>query len=772
MLFLLFLFSTINQGIVKGFVSDASNGEKLLFANVYLKDAKIGTATNKQGYYILQNIPEGRYQFVVSYLGYEKFTREIEIRQNTVISLNVELKPTVIKGKEVIVTAQRTRFEKNIELSRITFSQAEIRAIPTFIEADLMKIIQLMPGVVSMHGLSNKLYIRGGSPDENLVLLDGITVYNPSTHLFGLFSTFNPDAVASTELISGGFPAQYGDRLSAVLDVTTKEGNSKEFTSKASVSLISSKLLIEGPIPKGSFLFSGRRTYFDLVAWGLSKIRKGDIQLPYYFYDGIGKVNYDISPDNRFTWAGLGGADVINFKIEEDSEQTGKVNLQWGNQGTSLKWRKVIHPKLYAEMLGAVSNFFTRFGYVYSYYNSEKEKEDKQELSLDQGILDYTLKVDFTSFPSTHHTIDFGLEVKKLKFTTAWEFKDEDATEETYKESISPTSFACYFQDKWEITPILYIQPGVRGIYYYLKDDYKIELDPRIRLRYRFRENTALAIAGGKYSQFLTTLNSQESYFSIFDFWIPLSEEHTPPTAYHCIAGIEQWLGDDEKFTIEGYYKKYNNLLIPCESDIFFSFPSESLKVGNGYSLGLEVFLKKSFRNFYGWVGYTLGFTRRRLQGKSYFPRYDRRHNLNIVTGSSLPDRIFLIGKATLNFRWYFATGLPFAADLARYSIYVYDFRENEVEEGFWSYIKGPRDAHRYPVSHRLDMHIEKNIKIFGLNGSWYIDVMNLYAHKNILFYDYQYEDPKTGEELDPPKREEVSLLPWVIPSFGITINF
>lgn len=757
MFFLILFLNSLNTGIIKGFVSDGSNGEKLPFANVYLKGTEIGISTNDKGYYILQKVPEGRYRIVASYIGYEEFEKEIVVKVGYVITLNIELKPKPITVKGIKVTAQRARFERSVEPSRVRFSQMEIKSVPRFFESDLIKVIQLMPGVMAMHDLSNKLYIRGGSPDENLVLLDGITIYNPSTHLFGLFSTFNPDAVASAELLSGGFPAKYGDRLSAVLDVTTKEGNSKRFTGEASTGLVTSKLLLEGPIPKGSFLFSGRRTYFDLIVWGFSKILRMDISLPYYFYDGVAKVNYNPSMENRFTWAGMGGSDVINFS-EEDGE--GKGKLSWGNQGTSLRWRRVIHPQLYGEILGALSNFFLQV-----YYGSKEE-----EFSFNQGIIDYTLKSDFNYFPSSYHTIDFGFEAKRVEFTEFWRYKGEDTTMEESKPVMTPISFAGYLQDKWEVNPILYIHPGLRFIYYSVGNKFRI--DPRFGLKYHFRTNTAFNLGVGKFSQYLVTLNSQESYFSIFDFWTPVDESHNLPTAYHIILGIEQWIGEGGRFTIEGYYKKYYNLLIPSRNPLFFSFPSESLKVGDGYATGLDIFLRKSYKGLYGWISYSLGLTKRRVNGKSYCPRYDRRHNFNIVIGSILPKGIPLLRKARLDLRWYFATGLPYAGFLARYRRYYYDFEEDEIWYSWWEYIRGSRDAYRYPPSHRLDLHLEKDMKIFGLNGSWYLDVINVYAHKNVILYDWDYGNPWEGKEFDPPKKREVSFLPYAIPSFGINIKF
>lgn len=763
---LLMAVSLQGYGTINGFVGDASNGEKLPFANVYLEDTDIGTATNDKGYYIIEHIPQGKYHIIFSYIGYKKIKQEIEIISDTLITLNVELHPALIKLKGAKVTAQRIRFEKEVGTSKIVFSQPEIRTIPKLFEADLIKVIQLMPGVTSMHNLSNKLYIRGGSPDENLVLLDGITIYNPSTHLFGLFSTFNPDIVSSVKLFSGGFPVKYGDRLSAVIDITTKEGNSKKITGKISTSLISSKVLIEGPIPHGSFLLNGRRTYFDLIAKAYSAMFKRDINFPYYFYDGVAKLNYNPSQKNRFTLSAMTGADILNFLIEEDSTVFGRINMNWGNRGISLKWRTLISPKLYGEVMGVISNFFTYF------YFADVEKNN--EISYPQGILDYTLKGTFNYLLSEKQTIDFGVNLKRLKFTESFSIKTADTTLTSGDSSDKiPYSFATYVQDKIKINPLFYIQPGARILYYNIGNRFKIE--PRISLKYRIRNNTALNFSAGHYSQFLTTLNSQESYFSIFDIWHPIDKEEDIPGAYHIVGGIEQWIGEGEKFTVETYYKKYDNLLIssqiPGENSMSIGFLSESLLTGTGYSTGIDLYIKKTFSHFYGWMSYSLGFTKRQVNGISYFPRYDRRHTLNILLGSKIPEKVPIFGKISLNLHWYLGTGLPYADYLGRYEGYLYEFDSDSLSKS-WNYVRGQRDAYRYPLSHRMDLHIERQIKWFRMNGNWYMDFINLYAHKDIVFYTWEYNDPKTGEPIDLPKKVGVSFLPYVIPSIGVNFRF
>ncbi len=760
MILIYFVFS--QYGNIKGFITDASNGEKLPYANIVLEGTNIGTASDNKGYYYLPNIAPGKYRLIVSYIGYEEKIEEINIVEGKTITINVELKPKEIELSGITITSKREVFEKTINISQKRITQAEIKSVPTFFENDLLKAIEILPGITSMHELSNKLFVRGGSPDENLVLLDGIIIYNPSTHLFGLFSTFQPDAVSEAEIHLGGFPAKYGDRLSSVLEVTTKEGNSKRFQFQGSIGLITSKILFEGPIPKGSFLISGRRTYFDALAWLYTTYKGVKISFPYYFYDLISKVNFVPSLDNRFTLTIFGGVDVLNFDAEDDVSNM-KVNINWGNRGASLRWRRVITEKLYGDIVSVYSNFFTHF-------NAKDLSNPGNDIHLFEEIKSFNLNSNFSYIFDEKHLFDFGLQCEVPKINQEW-----GVSVGTFKTpSQSSKSFSLYLQDKWFlIKPVFFIQPGIRFIYYIppFKNIGRLYFNPRFGLKYRLTENSTFNIALGKYNQFITTITSQESYFSLFDLWRPVDSLHPAPVSYHFIIGIEKWIDETSLFNIEGYFKKYYNFILPKTDYMFFSVPSESLTNGNGYSTGFDIFFKKELGNHVFWLSYTFGWTRRVIDTLSYFPRYDRRHTLNIIYGYKIPSFISFFGNAKIDFRFYLGSGLPYSEEIGRYKFF-YDINQNEEEYELWFYIKGPRDCSRLPVSHRLDMHIEKDIKIFSLKGGWYLDIMNVYSRKNILFYSYEYIDPYTGETLDPPRKIGYSILPIMIPSFGINVRF
>lgn len=755
MIFTLVLLMAHNFSAVSGFVTDAANGEKLAYVNVYLENNTLGSATNEKGYYIIHNVPPGSYKIVFSHIGYESKIIGLHLKENHNVVVNIEMQPSLIEMAEINVSAERTRFERSVEVSHINFTSREITSIPGIFEKDLIRTLQLMPGVIAMHDLSNKLYVRGGSPDENLVLLDGITVYNPSTRLFGFFSIFNTDAVGNAELYAGGFPAKYGDRLSSVLDVTTKEGNSKKFTGNASIGLVNSKLQFEGPIPKGSFLMSARVISFDAFVWAYRKIKNDSLKLPHHLYDGIFKINFNPSPENRFTFAGMAGTDAITFEHVYGIDQKDKIDLEEDNRGMSLRWRRVFSPKFYGEMLCAWSNFLTHLSYLYT----EHHIDTIFTVYTYEEIIDYTVKCDFNFFLNEKHSLDFGIDGKHLNI----EYDLEDVEHESFSDKHETNLFTIYLQDKWTVIPeILHLQTGLRSFYY--DQGRRLRFCPRLGVKYRFQPHTSINFAIGKYNQFLVTINSQESYFSIFDFWRPLEETHNIPTSYHIVVGIEKWVDDKTKFTIEPYYKKYYNLLLPKEYDMVVSTPSESLRAGSGFSTGVDFFFKKSYKDIFGWISYSLCFTRRKLGGEYYSPRYDRRHNLNIVLGFTVPKYIPLFKNSTLNLRWYLATGLPYAEDLARYRYFRPDHSADPYFKD-WRTIKSPRGTYRLPVSHRLDLRLEKKMRLFGLNGSWYVDVVNVYNHKDILFYTWGYDD-------EPPKKMAYILLPVPIPSIGFNLKF
>jgi hypothetical protein len=752
-------------GAVNGFVRDASDGEPLAYCNVFLDGTEFGAATSDRGYFYIGHVPAGKYELVVSYVGYKTERRALAVGPNQTVSINLELSAGAIEVDEVKVTADRARFEREVEVSAVRLETKQLQFIPKVGgEVDLFRTIQLLPGVIATSDFSNRLYIRGGSPDQNLILLDGITVYNPS-HLFGLFSPFIAEAVSNVTLLAGGFPAKYGGRLSSVLDVTTKEGNSKRLTGNASASVLAAQGLVEGPLPgpksesrsenveesdtaagstssfepSGSFLLAGRRTYLPdvlLRAFGVDG-------LGYYFYDLMGKANYEPWRDSRFTLTGLAAEDVLDF-WDPDNPDGLKAKLTWGNRGASLRWNRVFTPILYGEVVGAWSNFFSNF-------NLDFGTDDEAKMAT--GLTDLTLKADLTWYAADRLTSDFGFDIRFARSSLSFDY---GATGFITADTLWP--LAVYIDEKWEMVPgELYLKPGLRLAYY--TKGRRFAPEPRFGLKYHPAKNTALNLAAGRFTQPMVTLNSTDAVFSIYDMWLPVQAEQALPSALHLIAGAEQWLKRDVVISIEGYWKGYGNLLETRYGD--YATQPESLLVAGGYSFGADLMLRKTEGRVNGWVSYSYMWTRRRIGEEVYHPHYDRRHNANVVL--SFPR---LFWGMDVSAKWTLGTGLPYSGDIGYYPFYQYRPVDPEWwRRPEWAFIGGSRDAFRYPVYHRLDAGLTKTWRKRWGDISAFLDVTNLYNARNVLLYYWEVRDDGL------PERHSVGMIP-VLPTVGVKVRF
>ena len=391
--------------IISGFVSDSSSGEALIGANVFLRETGQGMATDINGYYIIQDIVPGNYTIMVSYIGFDMYKQKTRLSDDESKKVNINLVEQVVQLTEIEVTAEKLQRRNNIQPSKISLSPRMMKAAPALAEPDLFRTIQALPGVLTTSEFSTGLVIRGGNTDQNLIMLDGITVYNPS-HLGGVFSNFIVDGVKEAELIKGAYNAEYGGRLSAVLNVISREGNKNQFKGKANLSLLSAQTTLEGPFYKGAWILSGRRTYFDLVLPKVLPAETAENIPPYYFYDIQGHVFSDLSPKDRFSLSYYSGIDDIFF-------DTFGLNGRWGNNTISAHYRRVFNEKLVGNFLVANSQFFTSFG-----------------LGGDNGLVSYneiddkTLSADFSWFKSSNSTLKFGAQLKKLGFEYTNKFQN------------------------------------------------------------------------------------------------------------------------------------------------------------------------------------------------------------------------------------------------------------------------------------------------------------------------------------------------------------
>jgi len=719
--------SAAQPASISGFVTDSSNGAGLYGANVYLQDLPVGSASNHQGYFVLYPVPTGTHQLIVSYLGYRSRTIPLTLQPGENYFIQIELSPEVLPGEEVVVSAAALTREKEIRISQIDLSTRTIRSAPQLGEADLFRTLQALPGVVAPSDYSTGLVVRGGNTDQNLIMLDGITVYNPS-HLGGLFSNFLLDAIKDARFIKGGFPAEYGGRMSAVLNMISKTGNSKKASGSAGVSLLSSRLCLEMPVGNGSVLLAGRRTYFDQVLKLMNK------EFPYYFYDLQGNAYQDVSPYDRVMISGYLGDDVLSWE---------KLNfdLSWGNRTGSLHWRHIFSPRVFANFMLAASSFRTR-----------------AKLGGDHGInshsrlTDYTLKGDLDFLYSSENSFKTGIEIKSLVFDYENNLDDRNL----FRLRRTPLGMAVYVQEEWRPTSRWILKPGLR-LSYFSDADPVFYLEPRFSLKYRLRPGEYLTAASGIYRQFIFTVQDEYNP-SLINNWFSVDQSVPVGKSVHYILGYERELWSTTRIQVEIYYKSLNNMLTYREQR---SSPDEPLgeEIKNidffipndGKSYGMEIFIHKQYGRLAGWLGYTLNWARKKLEGDTYYASFDRRHNLNLVASYDIGKR----WRAGLRFNY--GSGFPYTRVAGSYEEYDAGLMQRRL-------IYGPRNRFRYPAYHRLDISLSKNFGWFNLDWQFDLQVVNVYNRKNVFLYEWDFEE-------NPAERTVIPMLP-LIPTLGVSVRF
>ena len=758
---------------ISGFLTDFDTGEPIMYANIVLIDTQIGTASDNAGYYVLTNIQPNSYTLKVMMMGYESIEKNIILNPNDDIRFDFELNTTVIQSDEITVSAERQRFQNKVEVSRINLSIRDIKSAPAFAETDLFRTLQLLPGVSSSSDFSSSLVVRGGSPDENLIYLDGIEVYNPY-HLGGVFSTFNAEAISDAEFLIGGFPAQYGNRISSVLNITTKEGNSKKgllfkkqgfgkywdvSNVQGDVSILSSKILAEGPIKNGSWMWSIRRTYLDQVAKMYYWAKDEPMNWKYYFWDSQGKLTYDISPKSRLTFSSFYGRDAIGFKIGESTEVD--FNWDWGNITNSLQWRYVPNSKFLSTLSISNTNYEFDLNVMATVQDSVDESFQVNNVIFNE-INDWTLKEKLDWFISSKHTVTAGFELKKLQM----DFKQNINDLVLFNQSQSPDIFSAFIQDKWHPTSRLMIQPGIRISKYSLHED--LYYEPRIGFKYLINEDLALKGAYGSYKQFLFTVNDEDEILNIVDFWQPILENNSAKSLQQFILGFEQWVGKNWYMSLEGFYKPYDNTLTlnPNNNP---SLDNDDYIEGEGTAYGFEILLKKNSGPLTGWIGYSYLNTEQRYDfnsdgkikeesGEIYSPKYDQPNGVNVVFNYKYND------KNSFGFLLSNSSGKPYTPTVG------YTYTENSPGSFIVSTdnpysnlveIKGPRNSARYPNYFRIDLSWKRNIKPFGIDGKFKFQVINITNNFNTFLYSWDLENDKVTA---------VGMFP-ILPTFGVEFD-
>jgi outer membrane receptor for ferrienterochelin and colicin len=771
---------------LSGYVKEAGSKELLLGVTIYTESKSAGTVTNNFGYYALQ-LPKGKHRIIYNFVGYDAVTKEVIISGDKV--LNVDLASAHSEIGEVIVNASKTqkKVSQDVQMSTIEIPIKTIKDIPAlFGEKDVLKVLQLMPGVQSGSEGQSGLYVRGGGPDQNLIILDGATVYN-AQHLFGFFSLFNGDALRSVELIKGGFPARYGGRLSSVIDMNMKDGNKEKVTGELGIGVISSKGLIEGPFAKGkgSFIVSGRRTYIDVLTQPIIRAFNNGNSAGYYFYDFNAKANYEINDKNRVYLSGYFGRDKFYLKEKyensfdgQEQSYTNKVNFGWGNATGTARWNHLFGPKL-----------FSNTSLIYSFYElaitAEEESSDNSNFTLGygSGITDYTLKQDFDWYANNKHKVKFGLQATHHTFTPdALVVKDASfGLDIDRKTQYTSVETGLYIEDEWKITNRLKSLYGLRLSTFTTNKTTYVNPEPRVALAYNLKSDLALKASYATMNQYVHLLSTSGVGLPT-DLWVPATDLVKPQNSQQVAIGMAK---DFEKqnfsLTVEGYYKAMNNIIGYKEGASFLAIQEsdeglesisweENVTSGKGTSYGAEVLLQRKQGRLTGWAGYTLSWTTQQFDelnnGKKFFARYDRRHDISLVGVYELKENI------TLSATWVYGTGNAITLPISTYQTNELSNVSSPSRNNFYR-ANGTeytdRNAFRMRAYHRADIGVQvMKQKKRGVR-TWEFSVYNSYNRQNPFYY---FIGPE--EQFNPDSKQvlkQVSLFP-ILPSVSWNFKF
>ena len=778
---------------VSGDVRDHATGESIIGATVLIKNKNSGVVTNSFGFYSI-TLPAGNYEMELRCVGYETFVAPLKLQSN--LHKDFELNPISFTGGPVIIEGTRKDNVGSTEMGKIEIGIEQIKKIPViFGEVDILKTITLLPGVQSSGEGNAGFYVRGGGVDQNLILLDNSTVYNAS-HLFGFFSVFNADAVKNIEITKGGGAASYGGRLSSVLDINLKEGNSKSFHGAGGIGTIASRFTVEGPIKKdtSSFILSGRRTYIDILAKPFMNPESSFNGSGYFFYDLNAKFNYRLSKRDQLFASVYTGKDVFSFNSSDAGFST---RIPWGNTTGTIRWAHQSGSKLFMNAILTYTDYKFQF----------EGKQDQFTFGLSSGIRDYGAKVQWSYFPNPTHRMKWGLDYTFHKFTPNNTYASSGDVDFDLGEQVKLYSHesAAYFQDDFDINEKWRINAGVRIPYFmhvgpftrytyptstssvggsttpittiYEKNkkvaDY-VGFEPRFNARYEINKASSFKMALSRNLQFITLTSLSPSSLPT-DVWLPSTDRLKPQLASQVSVGyFRNFFDDSWESSVEVYYKDMQNQSDYKEG----STPDQTvgdnidnlLVFGRGYSYGAEFFIKKRMGDFSGWVGYTWAKTMRIFEevnnGKAYPTRWDRRHDLNVVLMYTLSPRV------DLGFVFVYATGNAITLPISRYF-----FEGNLVE------VYGERNSFRMAPYHRADFSLNVKGKLTRsrfdaelnqvveeprkFRSSWNFSVYNLYNRMNPYFIYFASKDNNNGGFQITAR--QVSLFP-ILPS--ITWNF
>jgi hypothetical protein len=755
---------------LSGFVVDAESGEPLVGANLYVPTLRRGTATNEHGFYSL-TLPSGPVRVVVSYLGYETKTQSLDLRSDR--RLTVALAPSSVPAGSLQVTAERVPLQQTTRMSTAEISAAAARSMPTLLgQTDLMKTLQRLPGVQSGPEGTSGLYVRGGTPDQNLILLDGTPIYNVS-HLFGFLSVFNPDIVQNVRITKGGFPARYGGHLSSVVEVAVEDGNRKGYDVEGSLGLVASRLTVQGPIATDntSFLLSGRRTYAD---WLIRPFTEGDPDGGYYFYDVNAKLNHRFSSSDRLFFSLYAGDD--RFYNRED-DRSASSEFGWGNVTSTLRWNHVFGRQLF----GSATARYSR--YRFEVTAAEETEDGTYHLGYRSAIRDWGVDLALDYDPHPRHDVRTGLTLTHHRFRPgATQYRSESTSAARLDTTVAPSDpvraldVSAYVEDDVRWTDRLKTNLGLRASGFFVQGARYLSVQPRLSARYRLPGDWALK---GSYAWMHQPIHllTNSSVGLPTDLWVA-STDRVPPERSHQVAlGLSRsFLDAGVDVSLEGYGKLMRGL-VEYEQGAAFSLATDAawedqIETGRGWSYGAELLLRRRQGRTTGWFGYTLSWTRRQFDalndGEPFPFRYDRRHNLTVAARHQLTD------VTSLSATWAYRSGMAVTLPTARYRTPDVGGVEprsgtgyNPVANTFFDVVQTyeERNGYRMRSYHRLDL---------GATFKWG-DQSGFHALKTGVYNAYNRMNPYflTTERTESGALEaqSISLVP-VVPYLSYRFKF
>lgn len=772
---------------ISGQIVDEESGETLPFADVLIKGKTLGTSTNVDGFFSLQGAPTDTFTLLVMYVGFNTKEFFIDAGKENISSMKIELSSGV-QLEEISVVAQSFKVMKTTDgVSSVQLSPQKIALLPNVGEVDIFRSLQLLPGVSGSNESSSGLYVRGGTPDQNLVILDGMTVYNVD-HFFGFFSAFNANAIKDVQLFKGAFPAKYGGRLSSVVDLTGKTGNPNEFHGNFGINLLNAKASLQIPLfGKGSLTLSGRRSYTDIIRSGLynsifgvfdqtdnsnaileqNGIETTTIEPSFFFYDFNSKLSFRPTEKDNISislYAGkddLGEADFFDVtnefgQISRNITRDLEENTDWGNRGLSGKWSRQWNDVWYSNILVAYSNYFS----MYDRNSHVQIRNPEQDTTIfdmnlttleDNDVQDVSIRIDNEIQLGQKHKLGIGIESTQANVDYLLTRND---TLTILDEKQEARFTALYLQDTWQPIDKLSIGLGIRTTHYDVNDE--LYWSPRISLEYQATENIKFKGAYGRHYQFVNRVVNENITEGSRDFWLLADEELiNVSSADHYVLGAN-YENEGFVFDVEAYRKNLSNL-----SEFTLRFQRDDTNVselffsGDGITQGIEFLAQKKAGQYTGWVSYTLSEVVHEFadlnEGKQFYALHDSRHEFKMV-------HTYDYNNWTFGLTWVLGTGKPYTEPESLYSLEYLDGSES-------SYISiGSKNNSRLPAYHRLDMSAHYKIKKGSIEYDFGLSIFNFYGRQNTWYREFDFTTT-------PPIVTDVNYLGFT-PNISFELNF